>query len=96
MPSYSPDGKRIAFVLGRTSGSAIWTMRADGTGLRQATRHAGRDHATPRFSPTGRSLVYVTFRPNAPDWTLYDFRLWKVRADGSGRTYLGRGYEPDW
>ena len=96
MPSYSPDGKRIAFVLGRQSGSAVWTISADGTRPRALTRHEGRDHATPHFSPDGRSLVYVTFRPDAPDWTLYDFRLWKVRADGSGRAQLGRGWEPDW
>ena len=96
MPSYSPDGGRIAFVLGREDGSAVWTMQADGSGARALTRHAGRDHATPRYSPDGRSLAYTTFRPDATDWTQYDFRIWKVRADGTGRVQLARGWEPDW
>jgi TolB protein len=92
MPAYSPDGKRLAFVSDRNGGYAVWTMRADGTGLKQVARHAKQNHAFPRFSRDGRRIVYVTFSPGgrlAP-------KLWTVNADGSGRALLGSGSEPDW
>jgi Tol biopolymer transport system component len=36
-PTFSPDGKRIAFVWIKKSGSAIFTMKASGGGLKQVT-----------------------------------------------------------
>ncbi|HEV3142187.1 MAG TPA: hypothetical protein VGY57_16790, partial [Vicinamibacterales bacterium] len=36
-PSWSPDGRRIAFQAYRTSTWQIWTMNADGTDLRAVT-----------------------------------------------------------
>jgi TolB protein len=35
--SWSPDGKKIAFVSNRTGTYQIYTMDADGTGVRQLT-----------------------------------------------------------
>ena len=93
MPSYSPDGKRIAFVSDRKGGYAIWTMKADGTGLREVSRHPRRNHAFPRYSPDGRSLVYMTFSPDSAEIV---GRLWTVRTDGSQRASIGLGREPDW
>ena len=92
MPAYSPDGKKLAFVSDRGGGYAVWTMNADGKGLREVARHARQNHAFPRFSPDGRRIVYVTFSPEgrlAP-------KLWTVNVDGTGRTPLGNGSEPDW
>ena len=34
LPTYSPDGKRIAFFSDRRGGYAVWTMNPDGSGLR--------------------------------------------------------------
>jgi TolB protein len=92
-PSYSPDGGRIAFVSDRAGGYAVWTMRADGTGLRMLVRPEGRVPAFPRFSPDGRSLVYATF-PQGPGQS--DVRLWRIPAAGGRPTPLGPGTEPDW
>jgi TolB protein len=91
MPSYSPDGTRIAFVSDRNGGYAVWTMAANGRGLREVARHPGRTVAFPRFSPDGRSLVYTTSSPNGKE-----LRLWTVKADGTGRRQLGAGTEADW
>ena len=94
MPSYSPDEARIAFVLDRRGGYAIWTMdAATGHNLRQVARHRELNHVFPRFSPDGTRIVYSTF---APDGDGTDDRLWTVGADGSGRAALGLGGMPDW
>jgi Tol biopolymer transport system component len=37
-PSWFPDGRRIAFQSNRSGSWEIWTINADGTGLRQITR----------------------------------------------------------
>ena len=93
MPAVSRDGKAIAFVSDRSGVYSIWTMNADGTGLREVARHQGLTTGFPRFSPDGRQLVYMTLdesRQGEPR------RLWTVNADGTNRKLLGKGSEPDW
>jgi Tol biopolymer transport system component len=90
---FSPDGKRIAFVSDRSGGYAIWTMRADGKGLREVARHRGLNVVFPRFSPDGSTLIYTLFDPAAAKPR---FELWTVAVDGSGRVRLGPGSEADW
>jgi Tol biopolymer transport system component len=36
-PAWSPGGEFLAFAAMRTGASAIWTMRADGSGQTQVT-----------------------------------------------------------
>ena len=79
-PQYSPDGKRIAFTVteyflekGKSS-SDIYLMDADGTGLRQMTRHEEADYH-PRWSPDGLSLLFVSTRENGP-------QAWKMPVSG--------------
>lgn len=62
-PSSSPDGRRAVFEVGVDPGdddlaysvATIWVAALDGTGARQV-RH-GR---TPRWSPNGRVIAYIT------------------------------------
>ena len=93
-PSYSPDGKRIAFVSDRGGGYAVWTMDARGGGLRKVARHPGHNVVSPRFSPDGRSLVYTAFadRHGVPAVD----ELWTVKHDGSARKKLFLGTSADW
>lgn len=51
-PSWSPDGRRIAFVSSRTGRPQIHVINADGTGERRLTM-AGQYNTTPRFGPNG-------------------------------------------
>lgn len=63
-PAISPDGKEIAFVR---SGVGIFTMNANGGGLRRLTTN-GRD-SYPAWSPDGRDIAFV--RPRGPVWRVY-------------------------
>jgi len=52
-PSFSRDGRTIAFARG----GEIYTVRADGSGLRRLTRGSELD-SRPRVAPNGRYLVF--------------------------------------
>src|SRR5262249_15180809 len=58
-PTWSPDGKRIAFVMSFTGQGTDWHVylaNIDGTGLRQLTRTAAWDGA---WSPDGTTIAFV-------------------------------------
>jgi Tol biopolymer transport system component len=57
-PTWSPDGRWIAFVSDRTGEPQIYVMRSDGTGRRQITRAVG-GATQPAWSPGGLFLVYA-------------------------------------
>ncbi len=58
-PSFSPDGRRIAFESGRSGEShEIWLADADGSNLVQLTRGPGVWQGTPSFSPNGRQIAF--------------------------------------
>jgi Tol biopolymer transport system component len=73
-PAFSPDGTAIVFVRG----GHLFSVRADGSGLRQLSSGAGID-SKPVLSPDGRLVV---FERRAAAGALAD--LYTVRARGGG------------
>jgi TolB protein len=83
-PAWSPGGRLLAFAPGPPR-KGIWTVRADGRGLRRVT--AGRGDAVfPSWSPGGERLAFSD-RGDAPSGA-HD--LYVVRVDGSGLRRLTR------
>ena len=84
-PSFSPDGRSIAFVrvlrASRESyNQELFVMRADGSGVRRLTRWSGEDLA-PAWSPDGSRIVFVRRTPGAGDDALLS--LYTIRPDGA-------------
>jgi Tol biopolymer transport system component len=58
-PTFSPDGKQIAFCSARSGDmSRIWVARADGSETRQLTGDMQGSQNEPSWSPDGRTLAF--------------------------------------
>lgn len=87
-PTWSPDGRTLAFVrsgLGDLSNDLgladdIWLMNADGSGSRRLTRGRTLDR-DPDWAPDGRRIAYVEVTPN-------NLRVFVINTNGTGRRPL--------
>lgn len=66
-PAFSPDGKLVVFAR---TGSGLFVMHPDGSGLRRLTK--GLYDTLPTFSPDGKHIAFV--RPFKKTWGLYVVR----------------------
>ena len=78
-PQWSPDGRQIAFE----KNGGIYTVNADGTGLRLLVARGGG----PSWSPDGTRLIYSTLQPGEGGGRT---QLWVINADGSQNRLLYR------
>ncbi len=83
MPEWSPDGNQLAFVRRYRGRSDIYTIGADGTGLRRLTKDSGQ-YSWPAWSPDGRRIVYVRHHSRKVDVNV-------MNADGSQQKRLTTG-----
>ncbi|MBI5636657.1 MAG: Tol-Pal system beta propeller repeat protein TolB [Nitrospinae bacterium] len=76
-PAWSPDGKTIAFTQALNGNSDIYTINADGTGLRRLT-DADSIETSPTWSPDGKKIAFVSDSAGTP-------QIYIMNADGSGK-----------
>jgi WD40-like Beta Propeller Repeat len=57
-PSYSPNGKKIAYTVFSGADSEIYTINVGGDAKTQLT-HNDTDEFTPDYSPDGKTIVYA-------------------------------------
>ena len=56
-PTYSPDGKRIAFVSDRDGNDNIWVMDIDGSNIEQVTKERQHNLHNPAWTPDGQWIA---------------------------------------
>lgn len=69
-PTWSPDGKWIAFQSDRGGNWDIWAIKLDGTGLTQLTTFSRADRYA-AWSPNGKKLAFTSKRSGSEDiWVI--------------------------
>jgi WD40-like Beta Propeller Repeat len=77
-PTWSPDGRSIAFVSLRDGSPNVFVMRADGTGVHQVT-HDATGKSELAWSPAGARIAFVRVPVGGGDREIYS-----VATDGTG------------
>jgi dipeptidyl aminopeptidase/acylaminoacyl peptidase len=85
---YSPDGKRLAFVVtepakGQGRKRHVWIHEAGEEGSRQFT-YSEKSESGPRWSPDGKTLAFLSDRGEAQ-------QIYLMRADGGEGVALTKG-----
>ena len=80
-PALSPDGKLVAFTVARPTAdgskldSALWVVPSAGGEPRRLTSAPGEQVSSPRFSPDGRRIAFVSTRSGSS-------QAWLIPVDG--------------
>jgi Tol biopolymer transport system component len=87
-PTWSPDGKRLAFRVWTRSrdDEEIYVMNADGSGRHDISRDPDAIDRSPAWAPDGRSIAYATGLDDGPDGYLDD--IWLMSPDGGDKRPL--------
>jgi Tol biopolymer transport system component/imidazolonepropionase-like amidohydrolase len=91
-PSWSPDGRRIAFQAYRDTTWQIWTIAADGKDLKPVTA-SSFDDREPAWSPDGSLIAFSSDRGGSYD-------IWVLRLATGAVRQLTKGdaneFMPSW
>src|SRR5437867_3221431 len=92
LPSWSPDGSRIAFTSNREGKSAIYVMHRDGSGVKRLTQSA--DDSGAKWSPDGSRMAFTSRRDGNDE-------IYVMNADGTDQRNLTPGdgidgFSPVW
>ncbi|MFF6982743.1 amidohydrolase family protein [Streptomyces sp. NPDC008343] len=107
-PQFSPDGSRLVVCAYRGGGFHLWTLRPDGTALRQLTDGPWDDRG-PAWSPDGTRIAFASER-GGDTVTGSPYRIWTVdvrtgrltrltgRPDqqGPGQDARWEDFDPTW
>jgi Tol biopolymer transport system component len=75
-PAYSPDGRQIAFMSGRSGSWEIWVADSDGSNPEKLTSFEGPVATHPRWSPDGQRIAFYGDASGNRD-------IYVIRKDGS-------------
>jgi TolB protein len=89
-PTFSPDGKTIAFCSTRSGSWNIYTMDTDGRNVVTVTT-GNSQTVHPSFSPDGTRLVFSALGARSNQW-----ELWTVNLTTGEKREIGYGLFPSW
>src|SRR5690606_10140164 len=79
-PTFSPDGRQIAFESDRGGTQQLYVMNADGSNVQRITFGQGR-YANPVWSPRGDLIAFTRMYQGK-------FYIGVIRPDGSGERLI--------
>ncbi len=82
MPTWSPDGSRLAFIRQNdgTPAADLWVAQPDGSGLTRLLGGDGFSSEMPAWSPDGKTVALARFNVTSGE----ESAIWIVGADGQG------------
>jgi dipeptidyl aminopeptidase/acylaminoacyl peptidase len=87
LPSFSPDGKRLAVICNLSGLPQIWTVAADGTGWPQQATALEDQVSGVLWSPTDPDLLAFSLAPGGG----LNEQIYLARPDGQGMRRLTEG-----
>jgi Tol biopolymer transport system component/outer membrane protein assembly factor BamD (BamD/ComL family) len=89
-PSFSPDGKRLAFRSRQSQKPGLYTANIQGSSEVSIT--TSDEAGFPDWSPDGKHIAFVIYDIEQNSW-----RIWITSVDGQGEAVqLVSGWAPDW
>ena len=80
MPTWSPDGTRVAFYSNRGGGYNVWVVNADGSSLKQLTASPTHGIEFPVWSPDGARMVVGQLRPTSKAMIIDTETAWDAQT----------------
>ena len=71
-PDYSPNGRWITFVSGRSGAAEVWVANADGSSPRQLTHLGAHVASYPKWSPDGTKIAFHARVPDVAEVYVVD------------------------
>ena len=85
-PSWAPSGRKIAYIRVNGASTQVYTVRRDGTGVRQLT-HSSSLKGNLAWSPNGKRIALTAGPEGNAD-------IFVMNADGSNAHRLAGGTSP--
>jgi Tol biopolymer transport system component len=89
--AYSPDGSRIVFASNVTGSMNIFTMRADGSDVRQVTHTTYSYNGGPFFSPDGKKILFRADREKQ-----HYLQVYTINTDGTNERQVTANHAVNW
>lgn len=94
-PSFSPDGRNVAFARALGANIEIFLCNRDGSNVRRLTNSGGID-TNPAWSPSGREIAFTSSRSGSPQIYVMDAEGSNLRrVTFEGEYNDGASWSPD-